>query len=128
MLFSPIISTAAAITVSLSCVQLEEQLHSNKVGIEKIKLLACKSTYLTNMNKDFENAIKLSPDAASNMIPKQAMVIVDADMFSPYSKHYLCIADYHGKFPDIKKTKDFSEDSLILACKIILQGMDYPRK
>ena len=43
--------------------------------------------------------------------------VIGADMFTPNNKHYLCITDYHGKFPIIKKTEDLSADSLILTCK-----------
>ena len=45
--------------------------------------------------------------------------IIGADMFTLNNKQYLCIVDYHSKFPIIKKIKDLSADSLILTCKII---------
>ena len=40
-------------------------------------------------------------------------------MFTLNNKNYICILDYHSKFPVIKKKEDLSADSLILACKII---------
>ena len=49
-------------------------------------------------------------------------------MFTLCNKNYLCIVDYHSKFPVIKKTEDLSADSLILACKIIFQNMVCIRK
>ena len=39
--------------------QALEQLHVNHMGIGKAKLLACKSIYLTGMNDDIENHIKI---------------------------------------------------------------------
>ena len=39
-------------------------------------------------------------------------------MFTLNSKNYLSIVDYHSKFLIVKKAKDMSADSLILACNI----------
>ena len=36
-------------------------LHINHMGIEKTKLLACKSVYWIGMNVDIENHIKIAP-------------------------------------------------------------------
>ena len=41
---------------------------------------------------------------------------------------YFFIVDYHNKFPVIKKTDDFSVDSLILTCKIIISEHGLPKK
>ena len=40
-------------------------------------------------------------------------------MFTLNNKHFLCIVDYHSKFPVIKKSENASADSLILMCKRI---------
>ena len=40
------------------------------------------------------------------------------DTFNLNKKNYLCIVDYHSKFPIINKAENLSADSLILACKI----------
>ena len=40
--------------------QALQQLPLNHIGIEKAKLLACKSIYRTGMNKDIENHIKIA--------------------------------------------------------------------
>ena len=32
--------------------------------------------------------------------------VIGADMFTLDNKQYLCIVDYHSKFPIIKKTED----------------------
>ena len=45
--------------------------------------------------------------------------VIGAVMFNLNNKHYLCIVDYHSKFPIIKRTEDFSADILILICNII---------
>ena len=46
-------------------------------------------------------------------------------MFNINNKKYLCMIDYHSKFPIIKKSKGLSADSLILECKIFFQNMEY---
>ena len=54
--------------------------------------------------------------------------IVAADMFTLHYINYLCIVDYHSKFPVIKITGDLSADSLILKCKIIFAEFGIPKK
>ena len=49
-------------------------------------------------------------------------------MFSLSNKNYLCIVDYHSKFPIIKKMEDLLADSLILACIIIFSEYGLSRK
>ena len=49
-------------------------------------------------------------------------------MFMLHIKNYLCIVDYHSKFPVIKKMEDLSADSLILTCKIIFAEFGLPKK
>ena len=56
------------------------------------------------------------------------MPYISADMFTLNNKHYLCIVDYHNKFPIIKKTEDLSADSLILTCQIIYAEYRVPKK
>ena len=53
---------------------------------------------------------------------------IGADMFTLNKKHYLCIVDYHSKFPIIKKAEDLSADSLILTCKVIFAEYGIPRR
>ena len=38
--------------------QILWQVHSNHMGIEMIRLLACKSVYWLNINTDIENTVK----------------------------------------------------------------------
>ena len=61
-------------------------------------------------------------------IPIKPWEVVGTNIFILHNKNYLCILDYHGKFPLIKNTKDLSADSLILACKIIFFKYGLPRK
>ena len=49
-------------------------------------------------------------------------------MFNLHNRNYLCIVDYHSKFPVIKKAEDLSADSLILTCKIIFSEYGLPDK
>ena len=49
-------------------------------------------------------------------------------MFTLKNKHYLCIVDYHSKFPVIKKTEHLSADSLILISKVIFAEYGLPKK
>ena len=111
--------------------QALDQLHINHMAIEKTKLLAHESIYWVNINDDIENFIKHCTTCLTfqQTQPKDKMIHHDipvrpwdmtgADMFTLHKKHYLCIVDYHSKFPIIKKTEDLSADILILACKII---------
>ena len=49
-------------------------------------------------------------------------------MFTVYNRDYLCIVDYHTKFPYIKKTEDLSAHSLALSCTIIFLEYALPKK
>ena len=49
-------------------------------------------------------------------------------MFTLHNKNYLCIVDYHSKFPVIQEMEDLSADSLILTCNIIFAEYRLPNK
>ena len=51
-------------------------------------------------------------------IPVRPWDMIGTDRLTLNNKHYLCIEDYHSKFPIIKKTY-LSADSLILTCNFI---------
>ena len=53
---------------------------------------------------------------------------VGVDMFTLHNRNYLCIVDYHIKFPVIKKIEDLSADSLALSCKISFSEYGLPEK
>ena len=61
-------------------------------------------------------------------IPIRPWDVIGADMFILNNKQYLCIVDYHSKFPIVKKTEGLSADSLILMCKIIVAEYGIPKK
>ena len=52
-------------------------------------------------------------------IPRKPWEMIGVGMFTLHNKNYLCIVDYHSKFPVIKKTEDLLVDSLLLDCKMI---------
>ena len=89
--------------------QALDQLHINHMGIEKNKLLACKSIYLANITDDNENFIKKCTTCLTfqQTQPKGKMIyheilvrpwdVIGKDMFTHINKHCLCILDYHSK-------------------------------
>ena len=109
------------------------------MGKEK-KLLACESVYWLNINDDIESHIKncttcltfqqtqLKDKLIHHDNQAKPWEVIGADIFTLNDKHYLCIMDYHSKFPIIKKTEDFSADSLILTCKVIFADYGLPKK
>ena len=120
--------------------QVLEQLHINHMGIEKAKLLVYTSIYWANMNDSIENFIKKCTTCLTfqQMQPKNKIIhhdipirlwdVIGADMFTLDNKQYLCILDYHSKFPVIKKTEDLSPNNLVLTCKIIFAEYRVPKK
>ena len=108
--------------------------------LEKTKLLTHKSVYWVNINDDIETYITNCATCLTfqqtqpkdkmihHDIPARPWEMIGADMFTLNNKHYLCIIDYHSKFPVIKKTEDLSADSLILLCKVIFAEYRLPRK
>ena len=91
--------------------QALEQFHINHMGIEKTKLLACKSIYWVNINNDIENYVKkcitcmefqqMQPKEKTihHDIPMRPQDVISADMLQLNNKNYICIVDYHSKFP-----------------------------
>ena len=120
--------------------QALNQLHINHIGIEKTKFLACESVYWVNINDDIENFIKNCTTCLTlqqtqpkdkmthHDIPLRTWDVIGADMFTLNNKHYLCIVDYHSKFPIITKAEDLSADSLILTCKVVFAEYWIPKK
>ena len=103
--------------------QVLDQLHTNHMGIEKTKLLDCESVYWSSINADIENYIKccamclefqqLQPKEKiiQHNIPLRPVEVVGADVFHFNNKNYLCIVDYHRKFPVTKKLERLSAES-----------------
>ena len=77
------------------------------------------------MNGNIEKAVKRCPTCLYYQViqPKDKVMLhkkpgrpwdyVRADIFKINNKHYLCILDYHIKFPGIKQVEGFNADSLI---------------
>ena len=49
-------------------------------------------------------------------------------MFTLNKKYYLCIVDYHSKFPIVNRAEDMSAESLIVACKVIFSEYGLPKR
>ena len=86
-----------------------------------------KSVYWIGMNVDTENHIKTALHVLTfskhnwkeklihHEIPGKPWEVIGVDMFNLCNRNYLHMVDYHGMFSVIKKMKDLSVDSLILA-------------
>ena len=117
-----------------------DQLYINHRGIEKTNLLAYKSIYWPNIHNNIANFIKKCTTCLTfqqaqykeKMIHHDILVrlwdVIGTDTFTLNNTQYLCIVDYHSKFPIIKKTEDLSADSLILTCKIIFTEYGIAKK
>ena len=105
-----------------------DQIHSSHLGFKKTGLLACETVYWVNVNCAVENTVKhcstclvfqqMQPKEKTipHELPDKPLEVTDVDMFSNHSI-YLCLVDYHCKFPVIKRTESLSVDSLTLSCK-----------
>ena len=102
-------------------------LHVNHVVIKKTKLLVCKSIYWVNINNDIENYIKNCSTCLQfqQTQPKEKIIlhyiqmrpwdVIGTDVYQLNNKSYICIVDYHSKFPVVKRMDGLSADSLIAA-------------
>ena len=54
--------------------------------------------------------------------------VLGADKFQLNNKKYLCIVDYHSKFPVIKRMEGLSAENLITTVKIILAEYGIPHR
>ena len=114
------------------------QLHISHMDIDKTRVLACKSIYWMNININIEEAIKRFPTCLdyqvtctkeklmSNNIPGRPHESVKADIFTINNKHYLCIADYHSRFSNVKQVEGFSADNLMKHVRLSSQSMGCP--
>ena len=120
--------------------QVLDQLHANHMSIEKMKLLACKSVYLYNINADIEEYIKNCTTCLEfqqtqpkekiihHNIPLRPWEVIGVDVFHFNHKNYLCLVDYHSKFPVIKRLGGLSAESLITTIKVIFAKYGIPQK
>ena len=61
-------------------------------------------------------------------IPLRPWEVLGADVFHFNNKSYLCIVDYHSKFPIIKRMEGLSTESLITTRKVIFAKYGIPCK
>ena len=61
-------------------------------------------------------------------IPLRPWEVLGADIFHFNNKNYLCIVDYHSKFPVIKRMEGLSIESLITTTKDIFAEYGIPHK
>ena len=120
--------------------QVLDQLHTNHMGIEKTKLLACKCVYWSSINADIEKYIKQCATCLEfqQMQPKEKIIhhdipfrpweVVGADIFHFNNRNYLCVIDYNSKFPIIKRLEGLSVENLINTVKIIFAKYGIPQK
>ena len=120
--------------------QALDQLHVNHMCIEKTKLLGHKSIYWVNINNDIENHVKncstclefqqMQPKEKTihHDIPMRPWDVIGADAFQLNNKNYMCIVDYHSKFPVIKRMEGLSAESLIAAVKVVFVENGIPHR
>ena len=111
--------------------QVLDLLHTNHMGIKKTKLLAGKSIYWVNINTDIEKHMKNcttylefqqthpKEKIIHHNIPLRPWEVLGADKFQFNNKNYLCIIDYHSKFPVVKRMERLSRENLITTAKVI---------
>ena len=61
-------------------------------------------------------------------IPLRPWEVLDADVFHFNNENYLCIEDYHSKFPVINRMEGLSTESLIAKTKVIFAEYGIPHK
>ena len=120
--------------------QLLTQLHTNHLGIAKMKLFACESLFWHNINANIEAYIKVCATCLEfqQTQPKEKIMhhdislrqweVIGVDIFHFKNKHYLCIVDYNGKFPVVKRLEGLSADNLINLVKAIFAKYGIPDK
>ena len=106
--------------------QVLDQLHTNHMGIEKIKLLAWKSVHWADINTNIEKHIKNCTTCLEfqqtqpkekiilHVIPLRPWEVLRADIFHFNNKNFLCLVDYHSKFPVLKRLERLSVENLII--------------
>ena len=97
-----------------------------------------KLVYWVNVNNDIENHVKNCYTCLEfqQMHPKEKIIhhniplrpweVLGADIFQLNNKNYLCIVDYHSKFPVIKRMEGLSVENLIATVKIIFAKYGIP--
>ena len=120
--------------------QALDQLNVNHMGIEKTKLLTCKSMYWVNLNNDIENHVQNCSKCLEfqQTQPKEKTIhhdillgpweVLGVDVFQLNNKNYLCVVDYHSKFLVIKRMEGLSAECLMTTVKIIYAEYSIPHR
>ena len=108
--------------------------------LSKLKLFTCESVYWININTDIENHIKSCNTCLEfqqtepkekiihHNIPLRPWEVLGVDIFHLNNKNYLCIIDYHSKFPVIKSMEGLSAERLIATTKVIFAEYGIPHR
>ena len=59
-------------------------------------------------------------------IPIKPWYVIGTDVFQLNNKNYICLVDYHSKFPVIKRMNGLSADSLTAAVRVIFAEYGIP--
>ena len=106
----------------------------------KKQLLVCESIYWVNTNTDIGKHIKRCNTCLEfqKTQPKEKMIyhdiplrpweVLGGEVFHFNNKNYLCIVDYHIKFPVIKQMERLSTESLLATTKVIFAEYGKPHK
>ena len=120
--------------------QVLDQLHTNRMGIGKTKVLVCESVYWVNINTGIKKHIKNCNTCLEfqQMQPMEKIIhhklhlrsweVLGADVFHFNNKNYLCIVNYHSKFPVVKRMEGLSTENLIATAKVIFAEYGIPCK
>ena len=112
--------------------QILEQLNYAHLGIDKTHNMAKSTVYWPNIHTDIETMVKscttcqeMLPTKPANPliphpIPISTWYTLGAEDFYLDKKIYLCVVDYHSKFPLVKVLPDTSAHSLKEAFKDII--------
>ena len=111
--------------------QVLDQLHTNHMGIEKMKLLVHKYVHWHSINADIEKYIKQCATCLEfqqtqpkektihHEVPLRPWEAVEADVFHFNNINYLCVVDYNSKFPIVRKLQGLSVEHLTNAVSAI---------
>ena len=110
------------------------------MGIKKTKLLTCESVYWTNINTDIKKYIEnctrclefqqmqAKEKILHHDIPLRPWEVLGVDIFHFNNMNYICIIDYHSKFPVVKRLEGLSTEKLMTTAKVIFAEYDIPCK
>ena len=120
--------------------QVLNQLHTNHMDIEKMKLLAHECVYWCSINADIKKYIKqcatclefqqMQPKEkiSHDDIPLRPWEVVGADIFHFNNVNCLCVVDYSSKFSIIRRLQGLLAENLINAVTAIFAKYSIPQK